>query len=103
MGLPTRQSLVTSVPYKYCFIRLGSVRASHTLDTGVLIVVVASAVNLSVIFFSFAVNFIPQVILELCYEFLIFNLMKILQSCTRSLILMVFPFALTKVPFTCYV
>src|SRR5687767_8648332 len=46
MGLPTFQSLVTSVPNKYCLIRLGSVRAVHTFDAGAFITVVASAGNL---------------------------------------------------------
>src|SRR5512138_1526759 len=43
MGLPTRQSVVTCVPNRYCLISSGWVRASQTFAVGALIVVIALA------------------------------------------------------------
>src|SRR5512136_1418729 len=45
MGLPACQSVVTFVPNRYCLMRSGFVSASHTLDAGALMAMVALATN----------------------------------------------------------
>src|SRR5829696_9371989 len=45
MGLPTFQSLITSVLNRYCLMISGLTNACHTFDGGALIVLVAFAVN----------------------------------------------------------
>jgi hypothetical protein len=45
IGLPTCQSLITSVLNRYCLIISGLTNACQTFEAGALIVVVAVAVN----------------------------------------------------------